>query len=314
VRFLVFLLNPTTWTDVERADKSEVKLEICGVRLGFMYNALILAPMTLIACMMKLLVTYNVLVDSMSIILACSDLKQAIFNSLAVSFIGELNTFFFYFVAKVFHINDFKDFNFRKSSTALKTKLSELTVWHRVEEKVGIDTNLCGFRLRYLHRGSGANRLEWCFVGFLMFFVYFRQLGVIMDALDENVLPMSRDVCTFYHWQMGHGGNAFDHAVSGVFRATERILLIDPVAPIKLRGDKFCSDAHKYNRRYDMLTTTASLMHEYPRLWAISLTLTAFCLVVPQVFYALNSQIRSLFEKSGESESVSSEVEMSEQP
>jgi len=256
---------------------------------------------------MKLLVSYNVLVDSMSIILASVGVKQAIFNSLAVSFIGELNTFFFYFVAKVFHFNDFDQFKFRKATVTLKNKLTESTVWHRVEECVDAERNICGcFKLRYLHRGSGANRLEWCFVGFLMFFVYFRQFGVMMDALHENVLPMSRDVCTFYHWQMGHGGqNSWDRLGSKVFKATEHVLVINAAPAIKLRGDKFCNDKHKYNRRYDMVTTTSSLMHEYPRLWTTSLTSTAVCLIVPQVFFALNSQIRSLFESEGEQEETS---------
>merc|ERR1719197_1692256 len=84
LRLIAFLTNPATWIEIKRPDSKH----------GWMYNAVFLFPCALMAVMMKLTVAYLVLVDSVSIILVCRNVRDAIFNSLALTFVADLDAVF----------------------------------------------------------------------------------------------------------------------------------------------------------------------------------------------------------------------------
>jgi hypothetical protein len=300
-RYMVFLMNPTTWMDVVRVNQKDVKITVKGISLRWLYHGSILAPIAILSLLMQFGVYYNVLVDSMSIILASDDVKSAIFNSLAVSFVGELSAFYLYFCSKMFHFHKIDHFKFKMATDALKKDLVQETCWPNGLDQSNKGKKLLGcVKFAWLHRGHGANRIEAMLVSLFMFCIYFRQFGVMLKALDSNILPVARDVCTFYHWQSSTQRGVVDMMFSLVFNVVEHLLVVSPRVAIDARGHRYCKADDEMSKRYDMITTSKELMTDYTRIWWIAQVVMVVFLIMPQVFYALNSQIRSFFSGSEE--------------
>jgi hypothetical protein len=201
----------------------------------------------------------------------------------------------------MFHFHRIDNFKFKMATDTLKKDLVQETCWPDGLDQSNKAKKLLGcVKFAWLHRGHGANRIEAMLVSLFMFCIYFRQFGVMLKALDSNILPVARDVCTFYHWQSSTQRGVVDMMFSLVFNVVEHLLVVSPRVAIDARGHRYCKADDEMSKRYDMITTSKELMTDYTRIWWIAQVVMVVFLIMPQVFYALNSQIRSFFSGSEE--------------
>merc|ERR1719428_1894501 len=70
----------------------------------------------------KFFIAYTVCVDSISIILACEGVKDAIFNGVALSFISDLDETAWKVTRQILNLNDFSTFEFRMAEMDFRNK------------------------------------------------------------------------------------------------------------------------------------------------------------------------------------------------
>eukprot|EP00439_Symbiodinium_sp_Y106_P049944 s1243_g6.t1 len=111
LRCFVFAINPTSWTDVKRIDPDDPRTG--RSRLNVLHWSPFLAPFPVAALLAKVLIQYWVSVQSNSIILASDNVKEAVFDALAISFIVELDVAMWNLVRTIMHLDQFGDFTFQ---------------------------------------------------------------------------------------------------------------------------------------------------------------------------------------------------------
>jgi len=226
VRYMALMLNPISWLDIYRPPVSEW-LDKATLRkmpwLKCCFHPAFMMPWPFIALVMRFCVGYLVCVDSMSLILSSTKVKDTIFNSLAMTFIVELNRIYLNVCKDVFHLEVDEDPLRVNSTTWTKPEDAGHPAKHphklTTEAKEAIFCpalleTLVGY-CPFLRWGYGAKTCETVATAILMFIVYMQQLFVLIFAYATNTLPVARDVCTM--WRMMHASNFY-------FRTTGRII------------------------------------------------------------------------------------------
>lgn len=183
LRLMFFLLNPTTWSDMKRPEKVIFKCDV--------YSAVASLPWPVLALVWKLIVCYTVCVDSISIILAANSAKDAIFNSLVIMWIADLDVVCWNVIALVFNIDDFSHF-------VVQTAKKEVVQKRRKYIPSCFQCLRWPFDL--LHRAKNGRQCETVCASVTTLLFGLRQLAVILYALDKDVLPAQRDICTLARW------------------------------------------------------------------------------------------------------------------
>eukprot|EP00747_Dinoflagellata_sp_TGD_P041778 gnl/TRDRNA2_/TRDRNA2_141670_c0_seq1.p1 gnl/TRDRNA2_/TRDRNA2_141670_c0~~gnl/TRDRNA2_/TRDRNA2_141670_c0_seq1.p1 ORF type:complete len:506 (+),score=92.66 gnl/TRDRNA2_/TRDRNA2_141670_c0_seq1:51-1568(+) len=226
LRLLTFLVNPTTWQDIKRVDPESFGPGWLKGSLLNPYQSWFVAPWAILSMLFKLGIGYLVCVDSVSIILQSDGVKDAIFNSLAIGFIADLDETGWSIMQPILNLDDFDEYEFRIASVEFRRKSREKFIrWPLV-----------------LRRGFGARFLENTVTKSLTALIYFRQLAVVIYAIDTNILPMARDVCTYWRWASGNAISApkgFARLIMHFF--LHNLVIIDSEEALDDKGDP---DAH----------------------------------------------------------------------
>mmetsp|Transcript_102432 Transcript_102432/g.330454 ORF Transcript_102432/g.330454 Transcript_102432/m.330454 type:complete len:463 (-) Transcript_102432:96-1484(-) len=273
LRNLVFVLNPTTWTDIDRPNYYDMKMT--G---KFAYRTAFLCPWVVLALLCRFLVIYQVCIDSVSIILMSDSTKDAIFDSLAITFLSDLGDYWWPCVSTIFHFDRFDNFNLLIASNAHRKEMRKRN-WIKIPNKSP------------LHRGQGARSIEMVLTFTILFIVYSRQLMVIFHALDSNIPPIARDVCTAWRWQQHKSEHA--RFVSLVFRGVmDHVVIVDPAPHVEKAAIGLCDG--RYNERFRM-DDSFRLLKLYPKATGGAIVALFVSIVVPQIFFSFNTTIRACF-------------------
>jgi len=207
---LVFLFNPTTWTDVSNDDRNRQTSSNTQGWNGTLKNLVSLAferpvvlPCAVIATVLKLIIGYLVSTLSLSIILQTESAKEAIFDSLTITFITELDSYALYMLSTIYNIDRFDQIeNFKEME--LKAGDPKHVKNRRKQLFGGSETTrflLWKHAVKYLTRSHYGRHVEKAVVMLLTSTIYLRQLLIVWYSLDTNVLPTTRDTCTAWRWK-----------------------------------------------------------------------------------------------------------------
>jgi hypothetical protein len=215
LKMMIFAANPTSWTDIERIDSFTIKF-----RVPWLYFPFILAPISLLSATLKFTIAYIVCVDSLSLVLESRKITDAIFNSLAITFIADLDNKVWEVAQDVFHLEESRP-NWRfclwaKDTDHRENIRNDLPAWW----VKALDS--CSI----LHRGRGGRSLELMLTVFAMFIVYLRQIFLLLFALETNRLPVARDVCSMWRWENGEASK-FKPVARFIALALQKILVVD---------------------------------------------------------------------------------------
>jgi hypothetical protein len=273
LRLLVFVLNPSTWTDIRRPDPTKMRSFF-----RFMFNTAFVAPFPVIAMLLKTYIGYSVCVDSISIILACETEKTVIFDSLVITFIADLDVVVWNVASTIFHLDDFSCF-------VLKTAPKDFVVRSRQSVYLPRLHKL----ISPLRRAEHGRTIESFLAFAIMWLLYSRQLLVVFYAFDTNVLPMARDVCTFWRWETGKERHATVPAM--MWRFVERhVLFVDIHERLRDIGGMhgFC-ESGKYDRM--LFSDQIRIFFEYPsEMIGLSVSLM-MVFIAPQVIFIANTEL-----------------------
>jgi len=208
-KLLCFVCNPMSWLECRWPGSSRSEITYpwvwrCGILLAF------------VAVFMKLFVTYQVLVASVSVILACRSVTEALFNGLAMTFVVDLAKIVCKVITSLCSLEDF---------VADDEGESPIVVDQIAQAELALEGDGCKWYLWFMNALRmndiykekqkeeepifGANILTTFVTAVFMFFIYQRQIEIVAYANFSNVLPISRDVCTYARWFTGeHGSNA----------------------------------------------------------------------------------------------------------
>jgi len=218
---LVFITNPITWVEVKRATPQDWAGEEHRA-LHWLFRAPTLAPWAFLAVGMNILVNYMVCTDSVSVILSSPDAQNAIFNSLAITFIVDLGAHWWKFLEYIFHIQSFEDFEFfvdpkgvwemgSDNLTQQNRDIMELP-WITALIVKATTWRCLGLHHTFLRNGYGARRLCQAVGVFALALIYTRQLFVVLQAVRTGILPVARDICTeYYLHRRSRGWQIFEH-------------------------------------------------------------------------------------------------------
>eukprot|EP00930_Biecheleria_cincta_P028632 TRINITY_DN19982_c0_g1_i2.p1 TRINITY_DN19982_c0_g1~~TRINITY_DN19982_c0_g1_i2.p1 ORF type:complete len:430 (-),score=54.59 TRINITY_DN19982_c0_g1_i2:449-1738(-) len=182
VQLCLFAMNPTTWMDMNPYWKMWKRTEKSKLHRVF-YNRLFLAIWPTVALLLKVsIVCYWVSVESLSIILTSNSVADAIFNSLALTFIQELDDHTWRFLKVTFHLHVRDNFRFKLRYDDKLIKAREDHVF------------------RCMYPFLGARRTESILASAVLCILYIRQFGVVLFAIRRKVLPAVRDVCNTWYW------------------------------------------------------------------------------------------------------------------
>lgn len=260
LRLMMFLVNPTTWTDMKRIDMEHRKF------MPWIWSGWFVGPLSFISEMMKFCIGYMVLVDSVSIVLASSSVQDAIFNSLALSFLVDLDNQLWTVVKSVFHLNfRIEKFDFRPPK---QRQEANKKAWLRIPENC------------WLHRLHGAAELEACTTSLIFTFLYCRQFLVTEYSLRTDTLPMARDMCTI--WKMTQQNSWF----GALFRNGLGLIslhdhpngMLNHMCNPSLGG--YCTERF----RRIMLQDMYELIMESPIATVTNMVTFAIILLIPQIF------------------------------
>lgn len=274
IKLLLAMVNPTTWLDIKGIAPEDKESGF----IKFIFRTVCLYPWPALAVSAKLSIVYLVCVDSVSIVLCSSDVRDAIFNALALAFVADLDVMFWKFVSAIVHFEDFQEFRFRFARNK-----DRLNAFPRSYRKW-----LTPFR-----RGHGLRKIENFFIIAAMFYIYQRQLFIVLHALHTNVLPMARDLCTIWRFANGESSHFGLGAMSGKMKTT--FVLVSPMARINQVGSDICHDrAAEFARM--KLSDCLQLWREYPVATWLGLMAIAVALVVPQIVYSASIPFKRCLE------------------
>jgi hypothetical protein len=288
LKLFFFVINPTTWFSIRRADPGDIR-EIGSPFFAMLYRPAILIAPCVVALCMKFAVDYNLAVDSMSIILSSQDVKDCIFDGVAITFISDLSIYWFACCASVYHLDSFDDF---ECVLALPDEMARFKAEQPIMMKI-LDTLRCG-EGSILHRGYGARRLETVCAFTIVVIIYVRQFFVLLQSLDTDVLPVARDVCTLWRWDAGK--DPYFKKVGAIFGFLAHYVLIGDVEEAldhraDPEGDGYCTDDYRRLLIADMW----ELSQKYPSYtWGFIALLVVF-IVMPQIFHTFSARINSYF-------------------
>jgi hypothetical protein len=126
IRFAMFVVNPLTWIEMAHPsleewlgelDNKTNKVEVDASKtrwLGWAYHPLFLGLPCVIALVCRFCVSYFVTVSSMSIIFSSSSMTQTIFNSLALTFVNDLNSIYWDFITTILNLGKLDEFVFKE--------------------------------------------------------------------------------------------------------------------------------------------------------------------------------------------------------
>mmetsp|Transcript_124205 Transcript_124205/g.359206 ORF Transcript_124205/g.359206 Transcript_124205/m.359206 type:complete len:325 (+) Transcript_124205:27-1001(+) len=222
--------------------------------------------------LLKLSTQYYVNVQSASIILASEDLDDAVFDSLAIAFIMDLDEVVWNFAKTILHLDGFESFIFR--------------LWPSEKRKQEVDRSCFKpfLKWRVLHRGTGARRFENFLSFCVMFAMYFRILMNILFAIKTDTIPAARDVCLQWKWVTeGSPGNPI---MAFLFRSVVNFLLL-PFRPwwsaadvLSQRAEGICTTDHLETSQWHWM----ELATTYPCVTASACVTMVLLLIVPELF------------------------------
>jgi hypothetical protein len=212
MRKILFLLNPAAWVEVhtDRVDEWEedsfqLRADSTKFRktIHLVYTSkIIIFPPAIISMLMRLVVTWMVILDSVSIILTSESVLDTVWDCLAIGFLLELNLFWWQILHTVFHIEPLEATSFTVSYNkgvwaTPNAKRSELSTLGRAKTMCPCVVNLFS-RFLPCRDGHGGRRAESLIVSVFAYLLAIKQVFVVIRALETNVAPMARDVCQTY--------------------------------------------------------------------------------------------------------------------
>mmetsp|Transcript_115899 Transcript_115899/g.334709 ORF Transcript_115899/g.334709 Transcript_115899/m.334709 type:complete len:491 (+) Transcript_115899:70-1542(+) len=231
--YAVFVANPISWTELKHYRLEQGVLGTCLPNSAKVLTMPTIAPCAALAVFMLFTSSYMVCIDSVSIILAAGSAQDAIFNSLAISFVTDLKGVWWEFCSNTFRLTDITEFKFAKlpdnevwspDGTLHPQRLEHLPFPFLFKMLVRATTwTCCKMRTSFLRVGFGSMRVQQLFSLILLMAVYSRQLLVVIFAIDTNVLPAARDLCEEIKLEAG-GGKTW---ASWGLKKLDSVLLVD---------------------------------------------------------------------------------------
>lgn len=213
LRVLVFLLTPEVWEQMERPWPEDIRRKYHG--MAWAYRWLFIGPPAIISMCLHLAVVYSIIKDSVSIIFSAMGMKEAVYDSLAITFLADLGEQWWPVVAMVLHMNANSDFE-------LKTSSPEDVIRRRSS-----DSGVLRSMKMLFPRGTSGKRWRKSLATALMLLLCVRQAYVVSMAVDTNVLPVARDVCTWWRYNTGRDMQDGDGGLAKqLFFFTERWLVL----------------------------------------------------------------------------------------
>jgi len=306
VRQMIFMSNPLTWAEVKQPTRrSWLGRHDDNTLQRFAFSNLVMLPCVMVSLMAKFAVGYMVCVDSVSLILASSHAQETIFNCLAITFITELDQCWWECLCVVFHL--------RYTSDCPIELLAQDVLWNddgSLTDKALEHWAFPGFaaiivrgttfkclerifniKRTILSRTTIFKKIEIGLALITMWFIFKRQLLVLLYALDTRVLPVTRDVCLQYRL---HSNLVDPHTfLEWLFlKCTHRLeLLMEGVILISARQEFEnirgidCSD-HKYDSMG--LQTEAEVQTRYPKLVGGCCLIMMMFFVLPHILISLH--------------------------
>jgi len=276
LRVLIFAMNPMTWKDVKRIEPNEVP-----ENRRWIYNPMVLAPLATLALILKLAIGYLVAVDSVSIIISSKNPLEVIFNSLAITFIADLDVNWWKCCCTILHIKAQPDFHIQLWPAERRKQ-----AWMKLPR--------C---MQCFAHGHGGTRLEVVvtFVG--CFLIYSRQLFIILFALETRTLPVVRDICTSWRWRNGksqHIGWLFQ-SLAWLGESTLIVKMHERVDSLVADvGEEKCSATGEW-RRMQFADVVGLVWHNPHYGWTTMLCLgfIASVLLLPQLVFGMNTRIKA---------------------
>jgi len=168
LRCLFFVLNPTTWRDIERPGHQEDVDDST-------WSPLLVAPLCIVALIWKFFIQNKVSTLSFSIIFSNARIESAVFDCLAIEFIILLDEIALSFVKVTFDVQ-------MEENAKFKVKREAFT------------------------ENKSFRRLEGFLAGMCLSFLYLTQFGTVLFALQTNTLPAKRTLCRrWLHMSSGQG-------------------------------------------------------------------------------------------------------------
>jgi len=218
LRKILFLLNPAMWVELHIPETAVPDNVMFAKLYRIIYNHKfwLLSP-ALIAMLMRFSVTYFVIVDSISIILISRQVTDTIWDCLAITFLLELNAIYWKVLNTLFHLEplEMTDVTIMYNKGVWKEPLQSRTELSTIGRQHAICPRVVNLLSKHLpcRDGHQGRRTESIMVSIITYFLALRQVGVVAYALETNVSPMARDMCTewrvqesnpFMKWLIGH--------------------------------------------------------------------------------------------------------------
>lgn len=273
-RLLLFVLNPTTWIDIKRFRPEKKAM------WAFLWSTPVLVSCAATAELLKLSIGYVVLIDSVSVVLVCDTVQDTLFNSLALTFLVDLDNKLWEVVKSVFGIE------YKEQMQNLQLMTDEEQEIKRKEgnfKREGWEDWKIFRQCSWLRRAQGGSAVEALLVCAIFMFAYVRQMLVMLYSLKTDTLPVARDMCTIWHFTE-------EDSFKGMM--TRRILrvmslyahpngLLNQTCNPEVGG--YCSDQFRAITGRDMW----DLAMERPLFIATNVAGMVCVLLVPQIFQLL---------------------------
>ena len=127
----------------------------------------------LFAMLLRFHITYHIMAESSSIIMTSASVKDTIINTVAITFLVELNCIYWKVMTTVFHL-----------------KPDDIT---EVDIKI---------LRRYARR-----ECEIVFTKVIVFVLAMRQFAIVLYATDTDTDPVARGLCSYHRWETSHWGS-----------------------------------------------------------------------------------------------------------
>jgi len=235
----------------------------------------------LIAMMLRFIVTYLVIVDSISIILTSKTVKAAIFDCLAITFLLELNGYYWKVLHTVFHFDppDVTEVNIQYNQAVWKDRTDPRSALSAIGERSTIWPSFVNALSRNIpcRDGLGGRRFESMLVSVITLFLAMRQVFLIMHALHTNISPMARDIC--WEWRFQERNQFTKRLVNAWLWIDIRELVVN-IVDNKLKAEN-CEYGGKYygTELSDMVATAL----DKPLQFGFMAVLLFFLLLAPAV-------------------------------
>ncbi|CAJ1340800.1 unnamed protein product [Effrenium voratum] len=259
LRLMMFLANPTTWTDIKRVNPAHHE------RLAFMWYRGVLLPLAFLAETLKFTVGYIVLVDSVSVVLVCDTVQDTLFNSLALTFLADLDNKLWEIAKSVFHLKYSEPVGFQLKPVKERREAAEQACISISEDS-------------WLHRHQGAAAIEASITSIIFMGCYCRQFLVTQYSLQTDTLPVARDMCTL--WELTESDSWYAMLGRTVLRSVSMYVhpngMLNRVCNPDLGG--YCSPLYRRIQLSDMM----DLISKHPSTTVANMVTFGLILLIPQ--------------------------------